>query len=439
MMSRRSIFATIFMLLLPVVQVELICQITNDTIVLAPKPTPRFTFGGEIRSRVRSYQGINFGDVHAPQHDYDTYLNLRGILFTDVHISRTLRIYAQLTSANTYFKDAITSADRDFLAAGQVFLDVQPGKIPLRFRLGRQQLAYGSGRVLGSSDGPNVAQNFDGLEISTNLKKITGKLMLARPVKCENGVFDNYLNKNNLFYGNYWTLNLKDNHVLDLYFFGNHLQDITVDTITATENRYTLGARVSKNTGSFIYETEAIWQFGNHDTRKISAFYISSMAGYTWKNIPSEPSLRIRGTLYDGDKDNQDRRLHYFRPVYSRPPVNNMAPFGPTNIIMFAPEGSMMITKKASVTLRYYMVWRYSHNDGLYSSRMDLMTREPDDNGDKKGSFVTDGINIQVDYTFNKYFNVSVSSGYFVAGRYIQNTGVGKNVWALFFTSWFRF
>jgi hypothetical protein len=435
----RTLFAIILILLLPVVHVELHGQNANDSVLLPTTPTPRFTFGGELRSRVRTFRGINFGDVYAPQHDYDTYLNLRGILFTDVHISKSFRIYAQLTSANTYFKDAITAADRDFLAAGQMFLDVQPGKIPLRFRLGRQQLAYGSGRVLGSSDGPNVAQNFDGFEISADLNKFTGKLMIARPVKCENGVFDNYMNKNNLFYGSFWTLNLKDNPVLDLYFFGNHLKDVEVDTITANESRYTLGARISKSTGSFIYETEATWQFGNHDVRKISAFYFSSMAGYTWKNSHLEPSLRIRGTLYSGDKDSTDRRLQYFRPIYSRPPVNNMAPFGPTNIIMFAPEGSILVTKKASVTLRYYMVWRYSHNDGLYSSRMDQMTREPDEGGIKKGFFVTDGLNIQLDYTFNKYFNVSISSGYFVAGRYIQNTGVGKNVWALFFTSWFRF
>jgi len=106
---------------------------------------------------------------------------------------------------------------------------------------------------------------------------------------------------------------------------------------------------------------------------------------------------------------------------------------------MIVPEGQILVAQKLEITLRYYSVWRYSVNDGLYSRNIEQMTREPDINGIKKGSFVTHGFIARIDYNINEHFNFSFMSGGFFAGEYIVNTGNGKSSFGNFLTAIYKF
>jgi len=91
------------------------------------------------------------------------------------------------------------------------------------------------------------------------------------------------------------------------------------------------------------------------------------------------------------------------------------------------------------LVVRYFAVWRYSKNDGMYNVKMDRMIREADGPGDIKGTFITSGGNAQIDYYVNRHLILSISPGYFAAEEYIMNTGVGKDNKVLFATVWYRF
>jgi hypothetical protein len=414
-------------------------QNETDTLRSAEKRTPKMLIEGEIRARVRNYNRINFGDVALSANDYDTYLNLRGIVSADVRLNKTFRLYTQLYTASTFGKDDLSSTDKDFLDFGQAFLDIDLNFIPVTFRLGRQVLTYGSGKILGTSENPNSIRSFEGITTILNMGALKGELLFASPVSNKLNLFDNKINTSSLIYASYWNLGLKNSRFLDFYFFGNHLKDIFIDDITANENRYSLGSRFGRDDDSFFYDTEATWQFGNHGIKNISAFYLSSTVGYSWDNSHLKPSFQIRGAMYTGDKDSTDQQLNIFRPVYARPPVSSMAPIGPTNIVMFAPEANISITEEIGINIRYYAIWRLTKNDGLYSSRMDRMTREPDKNGDTKGSFVTSGLSARIDYDITKHLNINFSTGFFFAGEYLNNTGKGKNVQANFIVANYSF
>lgn len=400
--------------------------------------SPKLSLGGEIREQLRSFNPINWGDVPEGQNENDTYLNQRYMLHADLILNNTFRVFTQLNSNLTLGKDIVTGIDRDELGLMQGFLELNFKTAHMSIRAGRQELSYGAERMISTRDGPNVRQHFDGLRYLIQLKRITADFLIVHPVTYNTGVFDNNTNKNNLVYGTSLSTVLKNDNVLDLYYLRNDLKEMCVYTDTVNESRNTFGARLSKSSGFFYYDMETIWQTGTYDKSKLSAFHITSIMGYRW-NGPLNLRFQIKGAVYSGNADSTGKEYNYFRPVSARPPVTVMAPIGPANIILFAPEGEIRVMENVGLVFRYFAVWRYSKNDGIYNSRMDSMIREADEPGNIKGTFVTSGGNAQIDYYANRHLIISLSPGYFAAEEYIQNTGAGKDNKVLFATVWYRF
>ncbi len=400
--------------------------------------SPKLSFGGEIREQLRSFHPYNWGDVPEGYSENDIFLNQRYMLHADLTLNNTFRVFTQLNSNLSLGKDIVTGIDKDALGIMQGFLEVNLTSAHMSIRAGRQELSFGAERMISTRDGPNVRQHFDGLRSLIHLKRTTADFLIVHPVTNNIGVFDNSTNTNNLIYGTYWTTSLTDNNKLDLYYLRNDLKDIFVYNDTVNESRNSFGARLSNTSGSFIYDLEATWQIGTYDNSRLSAFHITSILGYRWKG-PMSPRFQIRGAIYSGNKDSTGKEYNYFRPVSARPPVTVMAPIGPSNIILLAPEGEIRVMDNVGLVVRYFAVWRYSKNDGMYNVKMDRMIREADGPGDIKGTFITSGGNAQIDYYVNRHLILSVSPGYFAAGEYVKNTGAGKDNKVLFATVWYRF
>jgi len=402
---------------------------------------PSVSFGGEIREQMRFFDPVNFGDVPAGQSDHDIFLHQRYMMHADLRLNKTFRIFTQFNSNHTTGKNALTSTDVDQLSIMQAFLDIdfKVGQVYMGLRAGRQELSFGAERIIGTGDGPNVRQHFDGLKYSVKTNHAVGTFLLVNPVKTNYGVFDNTTNKNSRIYGTYWNFDLKKSNLLELYFLRNNLKEISVESDTVHENRNSFGVRLSNTGVNFYYDTEFTLQTGNYGFKNVSAFHLTSIIGYQWWDAPRSPRLQIKGSVYSGNKEAGGVKVNFFHPVSAKPPVHNMVPIGPANIILLAPEGGFTITEEITLSFRYFALWRYSVNDGLYTTRADHMTRIPDIGGVRKGAFVMNGFNSQIDYTFNSHFSFYISTGYFVAGEYIKNTGSGKNIRSVFITAWYRF
>ena len=396
---------------------------------------PSFSFGGELRARVRTFDNINFGDIDATS---DTYVNLRGYLYGDLKINNYIGLHAQILSAATFGKNDLSASDEDLLAVGELYTDIRFGDLPVQLRIGRQSMGFGSGRLIGASDGPNVAKKYDGIRTTFSFEKVTGDFMLASIVNYKQGVLDDRIGKDKIAYGSYWAFGINDNQSFDIYFFGNSLKDVTFKETVADENRYSIGSRFVK-TGSFNSDIEGMTQFGTYGDQKIFAYMFSASVGYNWDKTKLKPGVKISGSIFSGKRDSTDNRIEIFRPIYSRPPVNFMAPFGPSNIMLLIPEGSFEVTPDLKISLRYYWVWRLFKNDGLYNNQLSSMTRCSDSLDNDEGMFVTDGFNLQIAYNITESLNLGLIGGYFFPGKYIRNTGEGKTVKAGFVTFTYAF
>jgi hypothetical protein len=124
------------------------------------------TLGGEIRERYEYYHDNLWG--RGPQDD-NGYLLQRYMVHADAHFGDYFRIFAQFKSG---LEDGRIGGprptDRDDFDLNQAFFDA---RVPfaeldsLTFRAGRQELAYGSSRLISAREAPNVRLSYDGVKV----------------------------------------------------------------------------------------------------------------------------------------------------------------------------------------------------------------------------------------------------------------------------------
>src|SRR5881397_261796 len=109
------------------------------------------------------------------------------MLHADTHFGARFRVFAQLKSGLENDRSGgARPADRDDLDLHQLFFDVKlfsANDESLTVRVGRQELAYGSSRLISVREAPNVRQSFDGAKAILKLASWRVDAFAARPVE----------------------------------------------------------------------------------------------------------------------------------------------------------------------------------------------------------------------------------------------------------------
>ena len=117
-----------------------------------------FSAGGEVRQEYEWFDNEEWG---AEVPDGNGYWLQRYMLHVDARLSRRVRLYGELKSGIEVGRaGGPRGSDEDRLDLHQAFVDVSFG--PVTVRVGRQELAFGSQRLVSVREGPNVRQTFDG-------------------------------------------------------------------------------------------------------------------------------------------------------------------------------------------------------------------------------------------------------------------------------------
>src|SRR5246500_4128183 len=126
------------------------------------------TIGGEAREVWEQIGNDNWGQ----QPYMNGYLNERYMPYFDFHYGTHVRTFIELKSGLNSFRAGgprpIDEKKLDFQAG---FLEVGTSSEPssIYFRVGRQELEYGSGRLIDVREGPNVRLSFDGLMVKSRI------------------------------------------------------------------------------------------------------------------------------------------------------------------------------------------------------------------------------------------------------------------------------
>ena len=121
---------------------------------LAAKPGTYVSFGGEVRYQYFKIENEDWGD--SPR-DRDGYILSRFLLHADLHASKYIRTFIQLQGSGANSRENASPVDENPLDVHLAFIDIYLGKVMLR--AGRQELSYGSQRLISVRELPNNRQH----------------------------------------------------------------------------------------------------------------------------------------------------------------------------------------------------------------------------------------------------------------------------------------
>src|SRR5271170_7586262 len=177
------------------------------------------TIGGEAREVWEQIGNDNWGQ----QPYMNGYLNQRYMLSLDFHYGKHVRSFVELKSGlNSYRVGGPRPIDEKKLDFQAGFLEVGTSKDAdsVALRVGRQELEYGSGRLIDVREGPNVRLSFDGFMVKSKINSWQIDGFALRPDLDNFGFFDNAPDHAVSFWGVYATRPSSSKMSLEVYYLG---------------------------------------------------------------------------------------------------------------------------------------------------------------------------------------------------------------------------
>ncbi|MBB4108156.1 alginate export family protein [Pedobacter zeae] len=377
-----------------------------------------FTFGGEVREEF----GGKINEDWVKDQGFNYSILQRYALYADLNIGERLRVFAQLNSAlESGSKYGPAPVDEDQLAVQNLFAEYRMINQPenkLALRVGRQEINYGSGRLISVREGTTVRLYFTGAKVMYSSPKFSIDAFVLESDEVNFGIFDNRPSHQANLWGAYSNLIIPKGGNFDFYYLGIRRDQARFEEGIEKELRHTLAMRYWKGGGGFIYNIEAAYQLGKFGPGNIDAWTTAIELGYVFDDLRFKPSVNLRNDYISGDQKVGDGKLQTFNPLFPRGGYFGFNPLiGPSNLIDLHPYITLALTGKLTVQTDVVFNWRYSVNDGIY---------RPSGNFNAAGSisnhrFIGTTYLLSADYSFNKHLSFSCGGQYFKVGRFIKD------------------
>ena len=218
-----------------------------------------------------------------------------------------------------------------------------PKEFPVTAKVGRQELTYGEGRIVGNAYWLNVFHTFDAVKLRYQDSFFGVDVFAANLVYTDADHFENS-NPQDTLSGAYFDFpGVSKDNVNELYLFARNVsRGIVTDNwsqvpapfrFTAPQDLYTLGYRLKSKKdayGPWDYGVEAMLQFGDRTAvypattvaaaksaprldQKAWAFI--AQGGYTWKDEPMKPRVALIVSAASGDSNPADKDSETFQNV----------------------------------------------------------------------------------------------------------------------------
>lgn len=392
------------------------------------------SLGGTARPRFEFDQNPFFGSAPANSHGNNNDLLQRYMLHGDLHLGPNVRVFGQLQSGfeNGLIGGPRPDVDADVFDAHQGFLDLvwrwgEDEANSLTLRPGRQEMAYGSGRLIDVREGANLRRSFDAARMLLKAGDWQVDGFWSKPVRNRPDVFDNDPNPRVSLWGVYAVrplAALPDGHT-DLYYLG-YQNDLAVYSQSAgRELRHSLGTRIWGRPMPWEYNGEYVWQFGRFGGGDIGAWTAANAIRYNFVGLPLSPRFGVRFDVASGDLNPRSPNLQTFNPLFPSGAYFNLAnPIGPQNIIDFHPVLDLNLGASVTVTADWNFFWRESLGDGIYSlSGAPLRPGTP-----SRARYIGSSPSVTTAWRVTRHTTVLASYVHFFPGPYLKENPPAKAI-----------
>jgi hypothetical protein len=260
-----------------------------------------FTTGGELRVRYND-------EVDSRLSGKDSgYTLTRARIYGDLCFRDIVRIYAEYLDADIFDENLIPlPTDRDHSDILNLFADVKIFEWddhPAYLRLGRQELLYGSGRLISPLDWANTRRTFQGAKAFWRGDNVDIDAFVVQPVLPVTNKFDT-VDDQVVFSGLWYTYRGEGRRVVDVYYLNlDQARDIFLgeNKKLGAANTSTVGTRFYGDWCNFLYDFEPMLQFGTHSNQSIFAEALSAGLGYYFQDVPMTPQFWMYFDYASGD------------------------------------------------------------------------------------------------------------------------------------------
>ena len=395
------------------------------------------TLGGEARPYYEWFKNEDWGE--APE-DLSGFLLQRYMVHADFHLGKRLRVFGQLKSGiESGRTGGPRPPDEDRLDVHQAFADItlqshKSRSIVLRF--GRQEMSFGSQRLISTREGPNVRERFDGVRLLLKASKWKIDAFVTKPVETNPGFFDDSADHAVTFWGFYVVRPLSIlpfKGSVDLYYLGFDKKQARFDQGVGREIRHSFGTRLWNSSEAFDYNFEMVCQFGAFHSVKegdIRAWTVASDIGYKFR-LPLKPRLGFKANATSGDKDPNDPNLQTFNPLFPKGNYfGQLTPVGPLNHRDLHPDLQLTLLKNVTLIADWVFYWRQTTHDAVYGipgniQRTGQLSR---------ASFVGHQPGLETNIQIDRHTAFSFDFAKFMAGPFLRETPPGENT--TYFAAW---
>jgi hypothetical protein len=388
--------------------------------------------GGEIRYRYENYNNPGFGtDLESS----GGYILQRYLLHADWHFGRQFRLFTQFQSGleeGRHGGPRLT--DKDIADLHQAFVDLSDSSQNFRLRIGRQEIEFGAGRIIGESEGLNIRRAFDGFRFTFKHGRWTWNATLTHPVllRPETYAIPDHTQTE---WGAGFT-RTQERGGWSGYYLGLNRKLASFNGKTGQEIRDTLGSRVWNQGKLLDYNTDFIFQTGSFADGYILAGAVSSNDGITLRNLKLQPRFGVRFDYASGDSDHSSSDLNTFNPLFPNPMYSSLsALLGPANLTDVGPTIGLTLGPKTAITLEMPLYWHSSIHDGIYGFAGNLI--RPANLSSARFVGFQPGVTLQ--HTYSPHFSSTAGYFRFFTGRFLHETPPGKDVGYFYATLTFRF
>lgn len=335
------------------------------------------SLGGEQRGRFESYRFPTLGLGAAPRRT--SYLLSRTLAHADLRLGSRHRAFVQLGSYHVLEAAApLGPTQRNDLDLAQGFADVAlpigPSTGRLTLRGGRQEISFGSSRLVSVREGTNVRLAFDGVRAFWRASDATSSarvdVFAARPVVPKQHLFDDRAVGGQAFWGIYGTASAGaaiPGGRFDLYYLGYERNAARFADGAGNERRQTVGVRLFGLNEGWDWDGEAAYQFGSFGSGAIRAWTVATDAGFTFVKLPWPVRVGLRADVASGDARPNDGVLETFNPLFPKLPYFTEAAFvAPANLVDVQPNVTATPAPGVAVSIGWNLLWRHRTSDAFY-------------------------------------------------------------------------
>ncbi len=376
------------------------------------------SLGGELR--LRSETLVNFS-AFVPTRTAtadDSFVLLRARPYLKATPIKGLAIFLQPQFSRGFAQEESTLANGvnvDDFDLHQGYLDMlKIGDSPVSLRLGRQELAYGSERLLGALGWSNVGRSHDAAKLRLEWERVWIDTFFSW-IQRAGG--------NQYLAGSYGHWNITPTLADEPYVL--FMTDRDGAAGGQALDVYTLGNRFAGTFGrGWDADLEAALQLGKSAGNTIVAYFAHAGGGYTFTPA-AKPRIGVEYNLASGDPDPAAGRVRTFNQLFP----SNHDKYGFMDIVglrnIHNPRVTLEVTplKNLTASLDYHLFFLMHPADGLYQASGAQLRA----GAAGASRFVGHEIDCSLKYRWNPYVQFLAGYSFLKAGNFLADTGIQQD------------